>query len=264
MKKVLQKILNFSGLFSFVFFANVMFNSTVNGQTPTGCFCGESGIFGGTNGSGGAAQPGLDCANTFSNSCGCLHKAKWLGYEGNAGTVTFTVNVATAGNYNVLVDYTHAFTDGAHVMRITVNNVNFDQSLTSTGDWCIAASFNVSLPLNAGDNTIIFQSNGVLQSPDLVYFSVPAQPTGIAENSLENNVKIYTENKQIVIENNLSNEQGTVIIYDMLGKVISDKAIEANSKLQISYSNDTYAQQIYFVQVYMNNQTYTKKIFLNK
>ncbi len=255
MRKFLRSIKTLSGLLSFVLIVNVLNPLTIQSQTY---YCGQDAIM--ANG----AEVGT--CSSYSHSFGCNNKVKWLGYaqapNGAKGTATFNnVNVTTAGNYNFTIGYTHFFADGAHIMRITVNGVNVDKSLSSTGDWCAEETFDISIPLNAGSNTIVFQSNGSQQSPDLTYFLVPAQPMGIEENSIEKNVTISTINKQIVIENNFTNASGSVYVYDVLGHVVLEKKIESHSNLYIP-STDLNTDQIYFVQVNLNNQSYTKKIFL--
>ena len=88
-------------------------------------------------------------------------------------------------------------------------------------------------------------------------------PTSINEKNILNNINIYTDHNSIVIQNNSSSmENGTIIIYDVLGKEIISRNLESNSVTRIDMNND--AQAIYFVKVTTNNQTVTKKVCVNK
>jgi alpha-galactosidase len=107
------------------------------------------------------------------NSCLGGEKA---GYVGDGGTLTFTdVDVPTSGNYAVQVDYLDG-TSGTvgRSATITVNGTA-DQTFTftPTGSFSNPGSATVSLPLNAGENTIEF-SNASAYAPDFEAITVPS------------------------------------------------------------------------------------------
>jgi alpha-galactosidase len=107
------------------------------------------------------------------NSCLDGEKA---GYVGDGGTLTFTnVDVPTSGNYAVQVDYLDG-TSGTvgRSATITVNGTA-DQTFTftPTGSFSNPGSATVSLPLNAGENTIEF-SNASAYAPDFEAITVPS------------------------------------------------------------------------------------------
>jgi alpha-galactosidase len=107
------------------------------------------------------------------NSCLGGEKA---GYVGDGGTLTFTdVDVPTSGNYAVQIDYLDG-TSGTvgRSATITVNGTA-DQTFTftPTGSFSNPGSATVSLPLNAGENTIEF-SNASAYAPDFEAIAVPS------------------------------------------------------------------------------------------
>jgi alpha-galactosidase len=107
------------------------------------------------------------------NSCLGGEKA---GYVGDGGTLTFTnVDVPTSGNYAVQVDYLDG-TSGTvgRSATITVNGTaNQTFTFTPTGSFSNPGSATVSLPLNAGENTIGF-SNASAYAPDFEAITVPS------------------------------------------------------------------------------------------
>jgi hypothetical protein len=107
------------------------------------------------------------------NSCLDGEKA---GYVGDGGTLTFTnVDVPTSGNYAVQVDYLDG-TSGTvgRSATITVNGTaNQTFTFTPTGSFSNPGSATVSLPLNAGENTIEF-SNASAYAPDFEAITVPS------------------------------------------------------------------------------------------
>jgi hypothetical protein len=107
------------------------------------------------------------------NSCLGGEKA---GYVGDGGTLTFTdVDVPTSGNYAVQVDYLDG-TSGTigRSATITVNGTaNQTFTFTPTGSFSNPGSATVSLPLNAGENTIEF-SNASAYAPDFEAITVPS------------------------------------------------------------------------------------------
>jgi len=78
-----------------------------------------------------------------------------------------------------------------------------------------------------------------------------------------NVINVYSDHSQIVVQNGSSlTDKGSVMIYDILGKEIVNRDIEPNTVTRIDMNNE--AQAIYYVKVITNNQTFTKKICINK
>jgi hypothetical protein len=108
----------------------------------------------------------------------CLGGEK-VGYVGDGGTLTFNdVDVATAGNYAVQIDYLDG-TSGITGRSATINvNGGAAQTVTflPTGSFQDPGSVTVSLPLAAGENTIEF-ANSSAYAPDFEAITVPSAAT---------------------------------------------------------------------------------------
>ena len=123
-------------------------------------------------------------ANTLAGgaaiaACNSCLGGKKVGYVGNGGTLTFNnVNVSTAGNYEVQIDYLDG-TSGTtgRSTTLTVNGTSEGTvTYTPTGSFANPGATTVSLPLKAGSNTIEF-SNTSAYAPDLNAITVPTNPT---------------------------------------------------------------------------------------
>jgi len=87
--------------------------------------------------------------------------------------------------------------------------------------------------------------------------------TSVNEKNIINNINIYADHSNIVIQNNSSSpDKGIVVVYDVLGKEIMSENIEPNTVSRIDLSND--GQAIYFVKVIIDSQTVTKKVCVSK
>jgi alpha-galactosidase len=108
----------------------------------------------------------------------CLGGEK-VGYVGDGGTLTFNdVDVATAGNYAVQIDYLDG-TSGITGISATITvNGGAAQTVTflPTGSFQDPGSVTVSLPLAAGENTIEF-ANSSAYAPDFEAITVPSAAT---------------------------------------------------------------------------------------
>ncbi|MBR7830531.1 alpha-galactosidase [Actinospica sp. MGRD01-02] len=116
---------------------------------------------------------------TVASCNSCLGGQK-VGFVGNGGTLTFNnVNVSAAGNYEVQIDYLDG-TSGTTTGRSTTLTVNGTAvgtlTDTPTGSFANPGSTTVSLPLNAGSNTIEL-SNAAAYAPDFEAIAVPTNPT---------------------------------------------------------------------------------------
>jgi len=108
-------------------------------------------------------------------SCNSCLGGEKVGFVGEGGTLTFNnVNVPSTGNYAVQLDYLDG-TSGTtgRSSTITVNGTSVETLTdTPTGSFQNPGSTTVSLPLNAGSNTIEF-SNSSAYAPDFEAITVP-------------------------------------------------------------------------------------------
>ena len=123
-------------------------------------------------------------ANTLAGgavtaSCNSCLGGEKVGFVGDGGTLTFNgVDASSAGNYEVQIDYLDgtAGTTGRS-STLTVNGTNVGTLTdTPTGSFQNPGSTTVSVPLNAGQNTIEF-SNSSAYAPDFDAISVPTSAT---------------------------------------------------------------------------------------
>jgi hypothetical protein len=120
-------------------------------------------------------------ANTIAggasvSSCdGCSGGSK-VGFVGNGGTLTFNdIAVSTAGDYAVTIYYTNG--PPARQADMTVNGGTPQTlSFTATADFNTVGALTLTLPLNAGDNTIEF-ANPTAYAPDFDRITVASQPS---------------------------------------------------------------------------------------
>ena len=125
------------------------------------------------------ASSGTLAGGAVTASCNSCLGGKKVGFVGNGGTLTYNnVNVSTAGNYEVQIGYLDG-TSGTtgRSATITVNGASAGTTTyTPTGSFANPGSTTVSLPLNAGSNTIEF-SNSSAYAPDFDAITVPTSPT---------------------------------------------------------------------------------------
>ena len=125
------------------------------------------------------ASSGTLAGGAVTASCNSCLVGKKVGFVGNGGTLTYNnVNVSTAGNYEVQIGYLDG-TSGTtgRSTTITVNGASAGTTTyTPTGSFANPGSTTVSLPLNAGSNTIEF-SNSSAYAPDFDAITVPTSPT---------------------------------------------------------------------------------------
>lgn len=150
-------------------FANAGQNS--DGWLELGTFTvGGSGGGGGGGGGGSASYEAESSANTLAggaviaNSSSCSGGKK-VGYIGNGGTLQFNgVSASAAGSYTMTIHYLTAETRS---MSISVNNgTPMTVSFGSSGGWDVVGTKDVTINLNAGNNTIKF-SNPSGWAPDI-------------------------------------------------------------------------------------------------
>ncbi|WP_224363413.1 NPCBM/NEW2 domain-containing protein [Hyalangium versicolor] len=116
-----------------------------------------------------------DSANTLAGGAvratcpGCSGGQK-VGFLGNGGTLTFnSVYVPVAGNYTLTVSYSTA---EVRSLSLRVNaGTTATYSLASTGSYDVPASWQTTVNLSAGNNTLQF-SNASGWAPDLDKISV--------------------------------------------------------------------------------------------
>lgn len=126
-----------------------------------------------------------------TNSSNCSGGKK-VGYIGNGGTLQFNgVNLGSAGSYTMTIHYLTAETRNMH---ISVNggsatNVSFG----STGGWDTVGTKDITINLNAGNNTIKFSNpSGWAPDIDRISFntpdtSPPTAPTNLTSSNTTTN-----------------------------------------------------------------------------
>jgi hypothetical protein len=101
------------------------------------------------------------------STCSGGAKVRFIG-GGSANFATFTVNAATAGNHQLTIGYE---VSGTRDFLVSVNGgAGTDVPATGTS-WSTPATVVVTVPLNAGSNTIKF-ANPTANAPDLDYITV--------------------------------------------------------------------------------------------
>lgn len=100
----------------------------------------------------------------------------------NTSNVTFTVNAEKAGNYYVGIRMANGSTSNRQMM-ITVggNNAQWLQDFLTTGAWTTWEFRGLVLPLQAGQNTIKFQSYMSEGGPNIDYITISLTDEPIAE-----------------------------------------------------------------------------------
>jgi hypothetical protein len=105
-------------------------------------------------------------------SCSACSGGKDVGYVGKGGTLRINnVNVSSAGTHRLVISYidgdTSTYGIGTYrTANISINGgSSFAVSFPSTGDWNEVVTMNISVSLNAGNNTITF-SNSSAYTPD--------------------------------------------------------------------------------------------------
>jgi hypothetical protein len=100
------------------------------------------------------AVNGTIAGGAVVTSCSTCYGGEYVGYVGEGGTVTVTVNVPTAGTYPVTLVYCDGSATGRQA-DISVNGgASTLLSFTPTGSFSTIGAMTVSETLNAGSNTI--------------------------------------------------------------------------------------------------------------
>jgi Alpha galactosidase A/NPCBM-associated, NEW3 domain of alpha-galactosidase/Alpha galactosidase C-terminal beta sandwich domain/Carbohydrate binding module (family 35) len=100
------------------------------------------------------AVDGTLAGQAVVTSCTTCYGGEYVGYVGEGGTVTVTVNVPTAGTYPVTLVYCDGSSTGRQA-DISVNGgASTLLSFTPTGSFSTIGAMTVSETLNAGSNTI--------------------------------------------------------------------------------------------------------------
>ena len=138
---------------------------------------------------------------------------------------------------------------------ITANNFNINSSIAITLE-----DMKTKKLTNLNTSNYTFSSDSVLNDNRfLVHFGTV--PTSFNELIKNNDINIYSNHKQIIIQNNSTSfEKGSIIIYDILGKEIINRSLEPNSVTRIDLTDKNYSQAIFYVKVITNSQTITKKV----
>lgn len=110
----------------------------------------------------------------IANSSNCSGGQK-VGYIGNGGTLQFNgISAEAAGSYTMTIYYLTAETRNMHISVNGGTPVNI--SFSPTGGWDIVGTKDVTISLNAGNNTITF-SNPSGWAPDIDRITINAPDT---------------------------------------------------------------------------------------
>jgi hypothetical protein len=101
------------------------------------------------------------------STCSGGAKVRFIGGS-PANTATFNVNASTAGSHQLTIGYELS---GTRDFFVTVNGGSpIDVPLTGVS-WSTPATSTITIPLNAGVNTVRF-ANNTANAPDLDYITV--------------------------------------------------------------------------------------------
>ena len=107
-------------------------------------------------------------------------------------------------------------------------------------------------------STYTFESDSVSgETRFMLHFSNTQE--SVREINLNNNINIFTDKKQIVVQNKShSADKMLITVYDMLGKQVASQQIQSNGEEHIDMNGKE--QAIYFVKVSSINYSLTKKV----
>jgi len=142
---------------------------------------------------------------------------------------------------------------------ITAGNVNINPAVAITLE-----DLKTKKLTDLNSSSYIFTSDTATNDGRFLVHFGPV-PTSVNDKNYANNLNIYTNHNQIVIQNNSSStEKGTILIYDMLGRLIVNQYMEPNAITRIDMTETNESQAIYFVKVITSNQTLTRKVCVTK
>ena len=107
-------------------------------------------------------------------------------------------------------------------------------------------------------STYTFESDSVSgETRFMLHFSNTQE--SVREINLYNNINIFTDKKQIVVQyKSHSVDKMLITVYDMLGKQVASQQIQSNGEERIDMNGEE--QAIYFVKVSSINYSLTKKV----
>ncbi len=109
---------------------------------------------------------------------------------------------------------------------------------------------------NLKENPVYSFTHGLNADPNrfLIHFG---NPNAIAEN-IPGMIKIYTYNEEVYIQNP-EHRQGEVFIYDLMGRMIAQKELKGEGKIQMNINSGT---GFYLVTVQTGDELTTEKVFI--
>jgi hypothetical protein len=117
------------------------------------------------------AEAGTLAGGAVVRSCSACSGGQKVGNVGMGGSVQFTVSVASAGTYSMVVTYCNGDASGSRNAVVTVNGTNTTVNFTNTGGFTTPGTKTITVTLNAGTNTIKF-GNTSAWAPDFDKISV--------------------------------------------------------------------------------------------
>ncbi len=159
----------------------------------------------------------------------------------NQSKVQLEFTVGTAGDYTLNAENIGSF-DATESIMLVDTKTNTSTDLRQTG--------------------YTFTSE-VVKADQRFYVEFSGLPTSIKKQNLDNELNIFTDKDQIIVQNKTGlDAQGTVTVYDVLGKEITTRKLTSNTETRIDMN--TQANAIYFVKVKTEDQTITKKVCITK
>ncbi len=156
-------------------------------------------------------------------------------------SVPVDINIGVAGSYT-----------------ITAGNLTIDPSVEVTLE-----DLKTHKKTNLRTSNYTFTSEPVSNDSRFVIHFGAASPTNIHESNSAN-INIYADHNQIVVKNtNNSITKGTITVYDMQGKQITERNMEPNTTTLIDLEQNN-AQAIYLVKVTNGEKSISQKVCITR
>ncbi|MCF2491639.1 sugar-binding protein [Dyadobacter sp. CY347] len=216
-------------------------------------------------------------AETATNHSGFSGTGFAAGYGTEGASTTFTINISSAGIYDILLGYAN---NSGPLQRLSVyvNGVKIKQTaLPSTGSWSSWATKSESLSLNAGTNTIKYQyDSGDEGNVNLDYISF--DPTAGSLPVKLANFEVFKEGKVASLvwsTTEESNSNRFEIEHSINGKVWEKigilESVQESNRIQKYYFTHRFPsanENLYRLKMVDNDETYSysriRSMFFNE
>ena len=191
------------------------------------------------------------------------------GLQNNGASVAFSVNVSTAGTYNVTLRYGNA-AGPSYQAALYVNGTRVStETLSSNNSWTTWQTVIVSATLNAGANTIRFQKDADINGGayNIDFITIPSTPGALAAaqsdellRSTSTTVEVYPNPASGSFSVSSAND-AKITITSLDGRVI--KTISANGRVT-TIDSGNWSAGMYIIQVQSATGTTVKKVVISK